>query len=125
MRKHEDEKQGDRKPGRPTERVRDDHATLPDETRFLSSQIQRLAVQMERANFAEYVQLMQRPRRLIFLNFVSGMSRGVGIALGFTIVAAVILYVLQKVAVLNLPIIGDFIADIVRIVDAQLHTSSY
>ncbi|MBL0388755.1 hypothetical protein JJB07_19320 [Tumebacillus sp. ITR2] len=80
---------------------------------------------MERSNFAEYVQLMQRPRRLIFLNLISGISRGVGIAIGFTVIAAVILYILQKVAVLNLPIIGDFIADLVRIVDAQLHTSSY
>jgi hypothetical protein len=124
MRKHSDEKNG-HQPGRPTERVHDDNATLPDETRFLSSQIQRLAVQMERANFAEYVQLMQRPRRLIFLNLLSGISRGVGIAIGFTIVAAVILYLLQKIAVLNLPIIGDFIADLVRIVDAQLRTSSY
>lgn len=111
--------------GRPSERVHDDQSTLPEETRFLSDQIQRLAIQMERANFAEYVQLMQRPRRLIFLNFISGTARGVGIAIGFTVVAAVILYVLQKLTVLNLPIIGDFIADIVRIVNAQLHTPSY
>ncbi|WP_236588234.1 DUF5665 domain-containing protein [Tumebacillus amylolyticus] len=125
MSKRDHKMNGPKQAGEPSERLHDDPVTLPEETRFLSSQIQRLAIQMERSNFAEYVQLMQRPRRLIFLNLISGISRGVGIAIGFTVIAAVILYILQKVAVLNLPIIGDFIADLVRIVDAQLHTSSY
>ncbi|KEO82043.1 DUF5665 domain-containing protein [Tumebacillus flagellatus] len=125
MRK-EDHGKIDPKPiGEPSERVHDDHVKLPEETRFLSSQIQRLAIQMERANFSEYVQLIQRPKRLIFLNLISGISRGVGIAIGFTVIAALLLWILQKVAVLNLPIIGDFIADLVRIVNAQLRTSSY
>jgi hypothetical protein len=41
-------------------------------------------------------------------------------AIGFTILAAVVLYLLQRVILLNLPLIGDFIADIVQIVQKQL-----
>lgn len=125
MRKRDHGKHDPQQIGERSERVQGNPAQMQEETRFLSSQIERLAIQMERANFSEYVQLMQRPRRLIFLNLIGGIARGVGIAIGFTVVAALLLWILQKVAVLNLPIIGDFIADLVRIVNAQLHTSSY
>jgi len=43
-----------------------------------------------------------------------------GIAIGVTLFTATIIYGLQKLGALNLPIIGDFIAEIVKIVQAQL-----
>ncbi len=95
------------------------------ESRALAEQIGRLATHMERANFAEYVQLMNRPKRLIYLSFIGGVARGVGVGVGFTIIAATLLYMLQKLSLLNLPIIGDYIAEIVRIVNAQLNTPTY
>ncbi|MFC4769535.1 DUF5665 domain-containing protein [Effusibacillus consociatus] len=92
-----------------------------DETN-LKEHIEQLALHLERAQFAEYVQLLNRPRRLITLNFVSGIARGVGTGLGFTVIFALLLMILQELADQNLPIIGKFLADIVRIVQAQLHT---
>ncbi|BCJ86051.1 DUF5665 domain-containing protein [Effusibacillus dendaii] len=86
----------------------------------LNTYIERLTVQLERANYAEYVQLLNRPRRLLMLNFFSGIARGVGTGFGFTVVLGIILLIMQKMV--NLPVIGKFLADIVRIVQAQLHT---
>ena len=83
---------------------------------------EKLSDYMERVNFGAYVQLLQRPRQLIWLNFIGGLSRGIGIGLGFTLLAALLVVVMQKMAVLNLPVIGAYIADVVRIVQAQLHT---
>ena len=60
------------------------------------------------------------PRRLILINILTGIARGVGIAIGVTIFTATIVYLLQKLGALNLPVVGDFIAEIVRIVQAQL-----
>ena len=40
--------------------------------------------------------------------------------MGFTLLAAVIIYILQGVVKLNLPIIGKFISDIVNIVNNNL-----
>ncbi|WP_222125158.1 DUF5665 domain-containing protein, partial [Bacillus pumilus] len=51
--------------------------------------------------------------------------RGVGVAIGVTFFAASIIYVLQGLGALNLPIIGDYIADIVRIVQRQLELKTY
>ena len=48
------------------------------------------------------------------------MARGVGIAVGFTILGAIVLYFLRKLVMLNLPLIGDFIAEIVRMVQSNI-----
>lgn len=87
----------------------------------IGEKLDQLGVQLERAQIADYIQLLNKPKRLLFLNLLTGIARGLGIALGFTIFAATIIYLLQKLGALNLPIIGDYIADIVKIVQAQLN----
>ncbi|WP_068502211.1 DUF5665 domain-containing protein [Paenibacillus kribbensis] len=87
--------------------------------------IHAVSKQMERTRIADYALLLNKPWRLLWLNLISGISRGVGIALGFTFFAATIIYVLQVLGALNLPIIGDYIADIVRIVQRQLELTTY
>ncbi|GIM47497.1 hypothetical protein DNHGIG_30460 [Collibacillus ludicampi] len=87
--------------------------------------MERIAVYLEKLNFGDYVQLLQRPHRIIYLNFLGGLARGVGIGIGFTVLATVLLYLLQKLAVYNLPYIGRFIADLVRIVQAHLYTPTF
>jgi hypothetical protein len=57
----------------------------------------------------------------LWLNFIGGVARGFGIAVGFTILGAIVLYILQKLVVLNLPLIGSIIADIVKIVNQKLY----
>ncbi|MCX7904362.1 MAG: DUF5665 domain-containing protein [Caloramator sp.] len=82
--------------------------------------IRNLSVQLERAKIGDYVDLMQSPTRLIFLNFVSGIARGVGIGIGFTILSAFIIYVLQRLVMLNLPLISGIISEIIRLVKYRL-----
>jgi hypothetical protein len=91
----------------------------------LSEQIDRLARELDKARLREYVELNRRPWHLIWRNLLSGLSRGVGIALGFTFFAATIVWILQLLGKLNLPIVGDYIADIVRIVQRQLQINPY
>nr|WP_036716865.1 DUF5665 domain-containing protein [Paenibacillus sp. JCM 10914] len=79
-----------------------------------------IAQQLEKSRIADYTQLLNRPWKLIGTNLLAGTARGVGIAIGFTFFAATIIYLLQALGALNLPIIGDYIADIVRIVQRQL-----
>ncbi|MBP3964270.1 DUF5665 domain-containing protein [Paenibacillus lignilyticus] len=91
----------------------------------LEKRLQKVASEMERSQIADYVQLLNRPYSLMWRNLLGGTARGVGIAIGFTFFAATILYVLQLLGALNLPIIGDYIADIVRIVQHQLEGKTY
>jgi hypothetical protein len=86
----------------------------------LIKKLSELTESMEKANVAEYIELFRRPRRLLYLNFLAGIVRGFGIAVGFTAVGAIFLYLLGRVAALNLPVIGHFIADVARIVELEL-----
>ncbi|HBQ29277.1 membrane protein [Peptococcaceae bacterium SCADC1_2_3] len=87
---------------------------------MLRHQINELALNMEKMKLAEYVNLLENPRRLLYINFIAGVARGLGIAVGFAILGAVIIYVLQRIVALNLPVIGKFIAEIVTIVQTNL-----
>lgn len=88
-------------------------------TRLLGK-IEGLSRDMETFNLAEYMNLLNDPRRFLLVNFLGGMARGFGIALGFTILGALFIWFMQRLVVLNLPIIGDFIADLIKIVQEQL-----
>lgn len=88
--------------------------------RSLEDKVSTLAVFMERMKLAEYIELLNNPWRLFWVNFVAGLARGAGIAIGGSLLAAFLLYLLSQIAVLNLPLISDFIAEIVRLVQLQL-----
>ncbi len=87
----------------------------------LLKKIEELSFRMEKMNIAEYVNLLQDPKKLLYLNFLAGVARGVGIAIGFTLLGALVLYFLQRLVMLNLPLIGDFIAEVINIVQSQLN----
>jgi len=91
----------------------------------MHTQIEGIAKTMEQARIAEYTELLLKPWRMIWLNVLSGIARGVGIAIGFTVFAATIVYILQWLNLLNLPIVGDYIADLVRVVQRQLEGKTY
>ncbi len=95
-------------------------AELKKQQRVLIDKIEELAQNMEKYNIAEYIQLLNDPKRFFWVNFIGGVVRGVGIAVGMTILGAILIYFLQQIVVLNLPLIGDFIAEIVKIVQEHL-----
>lgn len=86
----------------------------------LIKKLQETVEGLDKAGIAEWVELFRNPRRLLFLNFLAGVARGFGIAVGFSVVGALFLILLGRIARLNLPIIGEFIADIARIVQLEL-----
>ncbi len=59
-------------------------------------------------------------RKRLVIEFVSGIARGIGFSIGFTLLGALLLYALRNIALANLPVIGKFLADIVRIVENYL-----
>lgn len=86
---------------------------------FLNAQLEKLVRHLESLRIADYMELLQRPSRLIFVNLVAGIARGLGIAIGATLVFAIMLEVLRRLILLHIPGIGEFIADIVNIVESR------
>ncbi|GEO25101.1 hypothetical protein AAC03nite_08860 [Alicyclobacillus acidoterrestris] len=101
------------------------HATPCEECSMTDRGLTQAAAYLERANFAGYVDLLQKPWRLALSNLIGGIFRGIGIGLGFTVIAGTLVLILQELEVWNLPVIGRYIADLVAIVQAQLHTKQY
>ena len=78
---------------------------------------------MEKTRIAEYVQYLERPWRLIWTNFLIGIARGLGGTIGLAIVICLLVFFLQNLLMLNLPIISDFIADLIRMVQENYHVA--
>ena len=71
---------------------------------------------MQEGNFVELTYLLGNKKEMFIRNFFAGIARGVGIGIGVTIITAILVIILQKIVTLNIPIIGEYIADIVEIV---------
>ena len=72
---------------------------------------------LQEGNFVELTYLLGNRKEIIIRNLIAGIFRGVGIGIGVTIITAILVFLLQKIVKLNIPIIGEYIADIVEIVE--------
>lgn len=86
----------------------------------INKKIDEITLALEKTKITEYVDLINNRKRLLYVNFVQGLARGFGMAIGFTLLGALFLYLMQQIIKLNLPLIGDFIAEIVKIVKENL-----
>ena len=83
----------------------------------LSKQIEELNKTIELANIREIMYVLGNKRQVFFRNILAGIGRGIGIGIGVTLMTAVIVLVLQKIVTLNIPVLGQYISDIVDIVE--------
>ena len=83
----------------------------------LSEQIEKLNKTIELANIREIMYVLGNKKQVFFRNILAGIGRGIGIGIGVTIMTAVIILVLQKIVTLNIPVLGQYISDIVDIVE--------
>lgn len=86
----------------------------------INKKIDRISLNMEKYKFVDYVYYLEHPKKMLFSNFIGGLARGFGIAIGFTLLGAVVIYILQIVVRWKLPLIGEFISEIVKIVQHTL-----
>ncbi len=83
----------------------------------LLKNIEELNHTLTRNNILEFAELLGNKKQLLLRNLLTGISKGIGIGIGFTILTAILLIILQKIVTLNIPVIGDYISDIVDIVE--------
>ena len=85
--------------------------------KVLNDNIEKLLYSLEKSNIEEIMNILGSKKEIAKRNFIAGIFRGIVIGVGVTIITAVIIYFLQKLVRLNLPIIGKYIYDIVEIVE--------
>lgn len=84
---------------------------------ILEKSIENLSNILEEGNYIEWAYLFGNKKEIIKRNLLAGIARGVGIGIGVTIITAMLIILLQKIVTLNIPVIGEYVADIVEIVE--------
>ena len=70
-------------------------------------------------NILDLLELLGNKKQLLIRNFLSGIAKGIGIGIGFSLLTAVLVIILQKIVTLNIPVIGEYIKDIMDIVEGS------
>ena len=83
----------------------------------IEKKIDRIINALEKSNIIELSYILGNKKEILKRNLIAGVSRGIGIGIGVTIVTAIIVYFLRRLIMLNIPVIGDYISDIVEIVE--------
>lgn len=83
----------------------------------INEKIDKINNILERSNIIELSYLVGSKKEILKRNLIAGIARGVGIGIGVTVVTAIIIFLLRRLIMLNIPVIGDYIADIVEIVE--------
>lgn len=82
------------------------------------AQIDRLAKRLENSGVAEYVKLQQRTGKILWLNFISGVAKGLGFTLGTTLVLAIIYKIAAHIISMNIPYITESLKRFVEMVQS-------
>ena len=91
-----------------------------DELQGLARRLEKIAERMEMLHIDAYLRYVHNWRRRFLMDFLSGIVRGIGFSVGFSILGALLIYILRNIALANLPLIGRFLAELVRIVENNL-----
>ena len=84
---------------------------------LLNASIDKLSRTLQEWNISDLTYILGSTKEIISRNRLAGIFRGVGIGIGVTIITAILIIVLKNIVTLNIPIIGEYISDIVEIVE--------
>ena len=82
----------------------------------LNKKIDDLNYALSKNRVLDLVELLGDRKKLFVRNLWSGMVKGIGIGIGVTVITGILVVILQKIVTLNIPVIGEYISDIIDIV---------
>lgn len=82
--------------------------------------IDRLTDMLERMHLDDYLEYVSNRRRMLLNHLLYGMVRGLGFAIGFSVLGALIVMLLRWLAVENIPIIGNFLAEVIHAIEERM-----
>ena len=83
----------------------------------LNLKLDKLIYVLEKSNLEDLLNILGSKKNIIVRNVLAGIFRGVGIGIGITIITAILILILRNLVALNIPVIGEYISDIVEIVE--------
>lgn len=90
--------------------------TVSKETSEPYDQLKKVADRIEKMRLGDYIENMNRPGHLIWINLLSGISKGVGLTIGATLVIALLFKLLGALIAMNIPYLTEMLQDVVQII---------
>ena len=87
---------------------------------MLDEKMERFIAAAERMRLGEYIRFESDRRRRLWDAFWQGVARGLGVMVGFSILGALLIYILQDIAQRNLPGISAILARVITLVQMRL-----
>ena len=78
------------------------------------TQAELLLQRLENAGLTEYVKLSQKTGKILWLNFLSGIARGLGFSIGATLVLAVVYKILARIISMNIPYLTELLQQVMN-----------
>ena len=72
----------------------------------INQKIDNINKKLDKSGIIEMSYIMGSKKEIIKRNLIAGMSRGIGIGIGITLISSIIVYFLQKLIKLNIPVLG-------------------
>lgn len=90
-----------------------DEKNLAKDTKELakvSKEIKAVSKLLLSTGFADFVKYLKSPWKIIWINFLAGIFRGLGVIIGMTVVFAIVIWMLSQFV--NYPLIGEYVQNI-------------
>lgn len=93
---------------------------MHEEDTFLRSALREMWQNMEQLQLTAYLRHVGDWRRVLWVNFWGGVARGFGFAVGFTLLSAAALVMLERFSVRSIPGLESFFDQMLQLVESHL-----
>ena len=84
---------------------------------WMANKMEEQLLRMEQLRLSEFVAYEKNWKKRLLMQFVGGIARGLGTAV--TLLGALVVWLLQGLVQRNLPIIGDFLTQLLNLVEGK------
>jgi len=78
----------------------------------MEKKMEEYLLRLEQLRLDDYLRYLEDRKKLFRRHLLLGIARGVGMGIGFTIVSALLVVVIRRLAEHNLPLIGELLAQL-------------
>ena len=76
-------------------------------------QLDKLAQRLENCGLAEYVRLSRNIPKVLLLNVLSGIARGLGFTVGTAVVLAILYKIVSRLISMNIPYLTEMLKELI------------
>ena len=85
---------------------------MENQTDTRQAEAEMLLERLDNAGLAEYVRLSQKTGKILWLNFLSGVARGLGFSICASEVLAILYKILARIISMNIPFLTELLQQV-------------